>query len=106
MAERREQGDVKVVERTQTKEKLERPRRYKVLLHNDDYTTMEFVVWVLQAVFHHDETTATQIMLHVHRTGMGVAGVYTREVAETRVAQVDALAKENEYPLRTSMEEA
>jgi ATP-dependent Clp protease adaptor protein ClpS len=106
MAERREQGDVKVVERTQTQEKLARPRRYKVLLHNDDYTTMEFVVWVLQSVFNHDETTATQIMLHVHRTGSGVAGVYSRDVAETRVAQVDALAKDHEFPLRCSMEEA
>jgi ATP-dependent Clp protease adaptor protein ClpS len=106
MAERREQGDVKVVERTQTTEKLARPNRWKVLLHNDDYTTMEFVVWVLQFVFHHDETTATQIMLHVHRTGIGVAGVYSREVAETRVAQVEALAREHEFPLRSSMEEA
>jgi ATP-dependent Clp protease adaptor protein ClpS len=94
MAEGREQGDVKVAERTETKEKLARPRRYKVLLHNDDYTTMEFVVWVLQSVFNHDETMATQIMLHVHRTGMGVAGVYSRDVAETRVAQVDALARD------------
>jgi ATP-dependent Clp protease adaptor protein ClpS len=106
MAERREQGDVKVVERTQPKEKLARPNPWKVLLHNDDYTTMEFVVWVLQFVFHHDETTATQIMLHVHRTGIGVAGVYSREVAETRVAQVEALAREHEFPLRCSMEEA
>jgi len=106
MAERREQGDVRVVERTQQEEKLARPRRWKVLLHNDDYTTMEFVVWVLQAVFHHDETTATQIMLHVHKTGTGVAGVYTREVAETRISQVEALAREHEFPLRCSMEEA
>jgi ATP-dependent Clp protease adaptor protein ClpS len=106
MAERREQGDVRVVERTQQEEKLARPRRWKVLLHNDDYTTMEFVVWVLQAVFHHDETTATEIMLHVHRAGIGVAGVYTREVAETRVSQVEALAREHEFPLRCSMEEA
>src|SRR5262249_49223615 len=79
MAERREQGDVRVIERTETKKKVERPRRYKVLLHNDDYTTMEFVVWVLQVVFRHDETTATEIMLHVHRTGLGVAGVYPRD---------------------------
>jgi len=106
MAERREQGDVRVVERTQQEDKLARPRRWKVLLHNDDYTTMEFVVWVLQAVFHHDETTATQIMLHVHQNGIGVAGVYTREVAETRVSQVEALAREHEFPLRCSMEEA
>ena len=106
MAERREPSDVRVVERTQQEDKLARPRRWKVLLHNDDFTTMEFVVWVLQAVFHHDETTATQIMLHVHKTGTGVAGVYTREVAETRVSQVDALAREHEFPLRCSMEEA
>jgi ATP-dependent Clp protease adaptor protein ClpS len=106
MAERREQGDVRVVERAEQQQKLAKPKRWKVLLHNDDYTTMEFVVWVLQAVFHHDETAATQIMLHVHRNGMGVAGVYTREVAETRVAQVEALAREHEFPLRCSMEEA
>ena len=101
MAERREQGDVRVVERTETKKKVERPRRYKVLLH----TTMEFVVWVLQAVFNHDETTATEIMLHVHRTGIGVAGVYPRDIAETRVSQVEALAREHEYPLRCTTEE-
>jgi ATP-dependent Clp protease adaptor protein ClpS len=106
MAERREQGDVRVVERTETKKKVERPRRYKVLLHNDDYTTMEFVVWVLQAVFNHDETTATEIMLHVHRTGLGVAGVYPRDVAETRVSQVEALAREQEFPLLCTTEEA
>jgi ATP-dependent Clp protease adaptor protein ClpS len=105
MAERREQGDVGVIERTETEKKVERPRRYKVLLHNDDYTTMEFVVWVLQAVFRHDETTATEIMLHVHRTGIGVAGVYPRDVAETRVAQVETLAREHEFPLRCSTEE-
>ena len=105
MAERREQGDVKVVERTETKEKLARPRRYKVLLHNDDYTTMEFVVWVLMSVFHHDEATATGIMLHVHKTGIGIAGVYTRDVAETRAAKVEALARAHEFPLRCSVEE-
>ncbi len=99
------QGGVQVAERTAPKERLERPRRYKVLLHNDDFTTMEFVVWILQGVFHHDEASATAIMLHVHRTGIGVAGIYPREVAETRVAQVDALAREHEFPLRTSLEE-
>ena len=99
------QGGVQVAERTAPKEQLERPRRYKVLLHNDDFTTMEFVIWILQSVFHHDEASATAIMLHVHRTGIGVAGIYPREVAETRVAQVDALAREHEFPLRTSLEE-
>jgi ATP-dependent Clp protease adaptor protein ClpS len=105
MAERDTQRDVGVVTRTRKKEDLQRPKRFKVLLHNDDYTTQEFVVWVLECVFHHDETTATQIMLHVHLNGIGVAGVYPREVAEARVAKVDALAQAHEYPLRTSMEE-
>jgi ATP-dependent Clp protease adaptor protein ClpS len=88
-----------------SREKVEEPPLFKVLLHNDDYTTMEFVVWVLQTVFHHDEPTAMQIMLHVHKNGIGVAGVYPREVAEARVAKVDALARDHEYPLKTSMEE-
>jgi len=101
----RTEGGTQVVERTSSEERLKRPRRYKVLLHNDDFTTMEFVVWILQHVFHHDEATATAIMLHVHRHGIGVAGVYPREIAETRVAQVDALAREHEFPLRTSLEE-
>ncbi len=94
-----------VVTKTRPVEKTKRPKRYKVLLHNDDYTTMEFVVWILQTVFHHDETAATEIMLHVHRRGIGVAGVYSHEIAETRVAQVDALARAHEFPLRCSIEE-
>jgi ATP-dependent Clp protease adaptor protein ClpS len=106
VAERDTQRDVGVVTRTKPKEAVKRPKRYKVLLHNDDYTTMEFVVWVLMSVFHHDEAKATEIMLHVHKTGLGVAGVYPREIAEARVSQVDNLAKSHEYPLRTSMEEA
>jgi ATP-dependent Clp protease adaptor protein ClpS len=105
VAERDTQRDVGVVTRTKKKQEIQRPKRYRVLLHNDDYTTMEFVVFVLQSVFHHDETTATEIMLHVHRNGTGVAGVYPREVAEARVAKVDALARAHEFPLRTSMEE-
>lgn len=79
---------------------------YKVLLHNDDYTTMEFVVQVLMSVFNHDEATATQIMLHVHRHGIGVAGVYPWEIAESRVKQVHELAKKFEFPLRSSVEKA
>lgn len=98
--------DTGVLSDTRTEKKLKKPKMYRVLLHNDDYTTMEFVVYVLQSVFHHDETKAVQIMLHVHRSGIGVAGVYTREIAETRVSQVDELAREHEYPLRCSIEEA
>ncbi len=101
---REEAGDVAVD--TRTERKLKKPRMYKVLLHNDDYTTMEFVVYVLEGVFRLPETAAMQIMLHVHRNGVGVAGVYTREVAETRIAQVDTLARAHEFPLRCSMEEA
>jgi len=95
-----------VVTRTRTERKLQKPKLYKVLLHNDDYTTMEFVVFILQRVFHRNETDAVQIMLHVHKKGIGVAGVYSYEVAETRVAQVDALARQHEFPLRCSVEEA
>src|SRR5207249_1731232 len=95
-----------VVTQSRPKPKTKPPPLYKVLFHNDDYTTMEFVVWVLQAVFHHDETTATEIMLHVHRRGIGVAGVYSREIAETRVAEVEQLARAHEFPLRCSVEEA
>ena len=103
--ERRGDGTGTEVE-TRLKPKLKKPRMYKVLLHNDDYTTMEFVVFVLQGIFHHSEAEAMQIMLHVHKNGVGVAGVYTREIAETRIAQVEALARKHEYPLRCSMDEA
>ena len=79
---------------------------FKVLLHNDDYTTREFVVYVLERIFHHSEAEATRIMLHVHRNGVGVAGVFTREIAETKVHKVERLARQNEYPLVLSMEPA
>jgi|ERR671931_267700 ATP-dependent Clp protease adaptor protein ClpS len=105
MARREFEHDPGVVTRTQPKEQLKKPPLYKVVLHNDDYTTMEFVVWVLMTVFHHDETTATKIMLHVHRNGIGVAGVYAHEIAETRAARVEALARGHEFPLRCSLEE-
>jgi ATP-dependent Clp protease adaptor protein ClpS len=94
-----------VVTETRPKERLKKPPLYKVLLHNDDYTTMEFVVWILMTVFHHDEETATGIMLHVHKNGIGVAGVYPHDVAETRAAKVETLARSHEYPLRCSLEE-
>ncbi len=84
--------------------KPKKPRLYRVLLHNDDYTTRDFVVHVLTSVFHRDENEAVQIMLHVHYNGVGIAGVYTREVAETKVLTVERMAREQEYPLRLSME--
>jgi ATP-dependent Clp protease adaptor protein ClpS len=96
--------DVGVV--TETEKRVKMPPLYKVLLHNDDYTTMEFVVQVLESVFHKSHAEATQITLHVHRTGIGVAGVYSHEVAETKVTQVEALARKHEFPLLCSMEEA
>jgi ATP-dependent Clp protease adaptor protein ClpS len=87
-------------ERTRTK----KPPMYKVLLHNDDYTTREFVVWVLQTVFHKNESDAIAIMSHVHNTGIGVAGVYTFEVAETKVTKTMHLAKAQQFPLQLSIE--
>jgi ATP-dependent Clp protease adaptor protein ClpS len=89
---------------TDADEKLQRPRRYRVLLLNDDYTTMEFVVSVLMHIFHHTQEAAVEIMLRVHHEGTGVAGLYTYEVAETKVAQVTELARQNEFPLRCEME--
>jgi ATP-dependent Clp protease adaptor protein ClpS len=80
------------------------PRRYRVLLHNDDFTTMEFVVGVLVRYFHRSETEATRIMLEVHLQGIGVAGVYPRDQAETKVAQVTAAAEGEGFPLLVTME--
>jgi ATP-dependent Clp protease adaptor protein ClpS len=105
MSERRLGNDYEHGVVTESKRKLKPPPVYRVLLHNDDYTTMEFVVEILQTVFHRSLTEATQIMLHVHRTGIGVAGVYTYEVAETKVAMVEAMARHHEFPLKCTMEE-
>jgi ATP-dependent Clp protease adaptor protein ClpS len=91
--------------RTESEERLEKPPLYKVLLHNDDFTTMEFVVYVLADVFGHDEAAAVRIMLAVHTEGVGVAGVYTYEVAETKAARVMELARASEYPLLCTVEE-
>lgn len=87
-------------------EKVDEPRLYKVLLHNDDFTTMEFVVWVLESVFNMSEEQAIQVMLNVHLRGTGVAGIYTLEIAEMKVEKTMALAREHEYPLLVTMEEA
>ena len=89
---------------TKTAPKTKRPSLYKVLLLNDDYTPQEFVIWLLEVVFHKGREEATQIMLHVHNTGVGICGVYTYEVAETKVAQVLELSRRNEHPLQCTME--
>ena len=94
-----------VVEETESETKQERPPLYKVLLHNDDFTTMEFVVFILQTVFNHGESDAVRIMLNVHREGIGLAGVYTYEVAEMKVDKVTSIAQANEFPLLCTMEE-
>ena len=88
----------------ETREKVEEPPLFKVLLHNDDYTTMEFVVWVLESIFKMSEEQAIQVMLNVHLRGSGVAGVYTFEVAETKVEKTTTLAREHEFPLLVTME--
>ena len=90
----------------ESEEKTEEPSLFKVLLHNDDYTTMEFVVWVLASVFNMPEDQAIQVMLNVHLRGVGVAGIYTFEVAEMKVEKTIALAREQEFPLLATMEPA
>ena len=97
--------DGAVVEKTERKTKLERPSLYKVFLHNDNFTAMEFVVFILQTVFNHGESDAVRIMLNVHRQGIGLAGVYTIEVAEIKVDKVTSIAQANEFPLLCTMEE-
>jgi ATP-dependent Clp protease adaptor protein ClpS len=90
---------------SQTDVEIRAPRRYRVLLHNDDYTTMEFVVEVLVTIFRKSLEEATAIMLAVHEQGLAVCGVYTEEIAETRISQVHGKAREAGFPLRCSMEE-
>jgi ATP-dependent Clp protease adaptor protein ClpS len=89
---------------TATDRKLERPPLYEVLLHNDDYTTQEFVVYVLERFFHKTETEARHIMLTVHHKGAAVAGVYTKDIAETKAQQVMDAARENGMPLLLTTE--
>lgn len=89
---------------TQTRRKVVRPDRFKVLLYNDDYTPMEFVVEILEKTFGKGPSAATQIMLQIHKTGLGVAGVFVLEVAETKVAAVHAEAEKRGFPLRAGVE--
>ncbi len=85
---------------------IKEPPMYKVLLHNDDYTTMEFVVHVLMYVFHKSMEHATEIMMRVHKQGIGLCGIFTYEVAETKVETVTRLARDNGHPLKCTMEKA
>jgi ATP-dependent Clp protease adaptor protein ClpS len=89
---------------TRSEQKLEHPRMWRVLLHNDDYTTQDFVVWVLESIFHKPRGEAFAIMMSVHRSGLGVAGVYTYDVAETKVKTTKQMAEEHEFPLLVTME--
>lgn len=85
---------------------LEHPKLYKVVLLNDDYTTMDFVVSILESIFHKSPAEATRIMLQVHNNGSGVCGLYARQIAEAKIEQVKAKARTADYPLRCEMEEA
>ena len=100
LPETKEDSDVR------SQQDVNEPPMYKVLLHNDDYTTMEFVVQVLMLVFHKPIETATQIMLNVHQQGIGMCGLYPYEVAETKVETVIRMARENGHPLKCTMEKA
>src|ERR671914_217755 len=88
-----------VLTESRSEQKLDRPRMWRVLLHNDDYTTQDFVVWVLETVFRKPRGEAFTIMLSVHRSGLGVAGIYTHDVAETKLKTTKNLAEQHEFPL-------
>lgn len=104
MSSRQDQADGAVKERVKTEKK--EPTLYKVVLLNDDYTTMEFVVHVLETVFQKSPAEAFRIMMHVHQNGRGIAGVYPWEVAETKVETLTSMARHAEFPLRAAIEEA
>ena len=89
---------------TRSRERVQHPRMWRVLLHNDDYTTQEFVVWVLETVFQKPRAEAFSIMMNVHRSGLGLAGVFTHDVARTKVKKTQQLAEEHEFPLLVTME--
>lgn len=103
MAKHKERGGVETVTRDDTK--VRKPKLYKVLLLNDDYTTMDFVVSVLETIFKKSPAEALQIMLHVHQRGQGLCGVYSREIAEAKVHQVHERARAEGHPLRCTMDE-
>ena len=95
----------KIEEEVETRLELEEPRMFKVLLHNDDYTSMDFVVDVLMNIFHKNVMEAERIMIQIHEKGIGVCGVYSFEIAQTKAEQVKQKAKQNEFPLLATIEE-
>jgi len=97
-------GDLRGGTVTKAEPKTKRPSLYKVLLLNDDYTPMDFVVYVLERFFNKQSEDANRIMMHVHQKGVGICGVYTYEVAETKVAQVTNFARQHQHPLQCTME--
>ena len=103
MNEEKIQSDENVAE--QERQEIKEPSLYRVILLNDDYTTMEFVVHVLETVFHKSPSEATRIMLNVHKKGAGICGLYTREIAETKILAVHEMAVRNKFPLRCTMEQ-
>ena len=102
MGKNKSSPEEKTVTRDETE--IKEPSLYKVLLHNDDYTTMDFVIMVLQTVFKKDTSEATRIMLNVHHQGAGVAGIYTKEIGETKITVVHDLARQHQFPLKCSLE--
>lgn len=95
----------KTIVKEEIKYKIKKPKLYQVLMHNDDYTTMEFVVEILVAIFNKQPAEATRIMLDVHKGGIGIAGVYSYDIATTKVVQAESLAEEKGFPLRLSLRE-
>lgn len=96
--------DESVLTESRTRDRVQRPAMWRVLLHNDDYTTQEFVVWILETVFQRPQAEAFAIMMRVHQSGLGIAGIYTRDIAETKVTATRRLAEQHEYPLLVTME--
>lgn len=95
----------KIEEEIETSLELEEPKMFKVLLHNDDYTSMDFVVDILMSIFHKNVLEAEKIMIQIHEKGIGICGVYSYEIAQTKVQQVRQKAKQNEFPLLATVEE-